>query len=70
MKSLTRALGLDILKDSYAYSSDPALGHISAQKVADRWVRTTCGYCSVGCGMRIGVKDGVAVTVRGDENIR
>lgn len=67
MKSLTRALGLDILKDSYAYSSDPTFGHISAQKVADRWVRTTCGYCSVGCGMLIGVKDGVAVTVRGDE---
>ena len=25
---------------------------------ADRWVRTTCGYCSVGCGMLLGVRDG------------
>ena len=30
--------------------------------VAERWVKTTCGYCSVGCGMYIGVRDGRAVT--------
>ncbi len=65
---LTRALGLDILKESYAYSSDPEVGHIASQKVADHWVRTTCGYCSVGCGMLIGVKDDRAVTVRGDDD--
>lgn len=64
---VTRALGLDILKDTYAYSSDPSVGYISSQKVADRWVRTTCGYCSVGCGMLIGVRDDRAVTVRGDD---
>jgi anaerobic selenocysteine-containing dehydrogenase len=64
---LTRALGLDILKETYAYSSDPSVGYISSQKIADRWVRTTCGYCSVGCGMLIGVKDDRAVTVRGDD---
>jgi anaerobic selenocysteine-containing dehydrogenase len=29
-------------------------------------VATTCGYCSVGCGMFIGVKDGRAVSVRGN----
>lgn len=33
-----------------------------------QWVRTTCGYCSVGCGMEIGVRDGSAVTVRGDHD--
>ena len=27
---------------------------------------TTCGYCSVGCGMFVGVKDGRAVSVRGN----
>ena len=32
----------------------------------DRWVPTTCGYCSVGCGMFIGVKNGRAVGVRGN----
>lgn len=64
---LARTLGLDILKQDYAYGTDPAVGHISAQKIADRWVSTTCGYCSVGCGMLIGVKDDRAVTVRGDD---
>ena len=34
--------------------------------LADRWVPTTCGYCSVGCGMFIGVRDGRAVSVRGN----
>ena len=33
---------------------------------ADRWVATTCGYCSVGCGMLVGVKEGRAVAVRGN----
>ena len=32
----------------------------------DRWVRTTCGYCSVGCGMLLGVRDDKAVAVAGD----
>ena len=40
---------------------------MSAQKIPDRWVKTTCGYCSVGCSMLIGVKDGQAVSVRGDK---
>lgn len=42
------------------------VGHISAQKNADHWVKTTCGYCSVGCGMLLGVRDSKVVTSRGD----
>src|SRR5215216_4702410 len=61
-----RALGLDILSDKYAYVSDPVHGYMAAEKAADKWVSTTCGYCSVGCGMLIGVKDGRAVSVRGN----
>src|SRR5690349_3717521 len=64
--SLKRQLGLDILEEKYAYASDPIMGHTSEQKIPDTWVSTTCGYCSVGCGMFIGVKDGRAVTVRGN----
>ncbi|HUK34641.1 MAG TPA: molybdopterin-dependent oxidoreductase, partial [Vicinamibacterales bacterium] len=64
--SLRRALGLDILADRYAYSHDPVAGYTSAKRVPDRWVPTTCGYCSVGCGMFIGVKNGRAVSVRGN----
>jgi assimilatory nitrate reductase catalytic subunit len=65
---LRRLLGLDIAREKYAFGRDPAVGHISAQKVADSWVKTTCGYCSVGCGMLVGVRDGKAVTSRGDPN--
>lgn len=61
-------IGLDIAREKYAFSKDPAVGHISTQRVADKWVKTTCGYCSVGCGMLIGVRDGKAVTSRGDPN--
>jgi assimilatory nitrate reductase catalytic subunit len=61
-----RALGLDILPEKYSYVSDPAFGYMAAEKAADKWVATTCGYCSVGCGMYIGVKDGKAVSVRGN----
>ena len=66
MTVLGRALGLDTRAQQYAYAVDPVMGHTAARKIPDRWVRTTCGYCSVGCGMFIGVKDGRAVSVRGD----
>lgn len=69
MKTLTRirrTLGFDTRKDKYAFEKDPQFGHISADRVADTWVKTTCGYCSVGCGMLVGVRDGRAVTVRGN----
>ncbi len=65
---LKRQLGLDTLREKYSYSSDPVMGFTSSQKIPDRWVATTCGYCSVGCGMFVGVKDGKAVSVRGNPN--
>ncbi len=64
--NLKRLLGLDIAAERYAYGTDPVTGYVSAQTMADRWVPTTCGYCSVGCGMFIGVKGGRAVSVRGN----
>jgi assimilatory nitrate reductase catalytic subunit len=64
--TLKQMLGLDTRADRYAYGVDPVVGHLSAQKIPDKWVSTTCGYCSVGCGMFIGVKDGKAVSVRGN----
>ncbi|HEX7893110.1 MAG TPA: molybdopterin-dependent oxidoreductase, partial [Terriglobales bacterium] len=68
MKSLKRQIGLDILSDKYSYGTDPEYGYTSAQKIPDRWVSTTCGYCSVGCGMFVGVKDNRTVAVRGNPN--
>ena len=65
---LSRMLGFDILGDKYAYGRDSEIGYTAAEKIPDRWVPTTCGYCSVGCGMYVGVKDGKAVSVRGNED--
>jgi anaerobic selenocysteine-containing dehydrogenase len=64
--NLRRLLGLDTARRKYAYAHDAIMGHISEHRVADRWVKTTCGYCSVGCGMLVGVRDGRAVTARGN----
>ena len=59
--TLKRLLGLDTRADRYSYATDQVAGYVSAQKVPDKWVATTCGYCSVGCGMFIGVKGNRAV---------
>jgi assimilatory nitrate reductase catalytic subunit len=64
--TLKEMLGLDTRADRYTYGVDPVAGYVSSQKIPERWVSTTCGYCSVGCGMFIGVKDGRAVSVRGN----
>jgi assimilatory nitrate reductase catalytic subunit len=64
--NLKRLAGLDTLADHYAYAEDPAFGYVSASRVADRWTATTCGYCSVGCGMLIGTREGRAVAARGN----
>ena len=52
--TLKQMLGLDTRADRYEYGVDAAAGYTSAQKIPDRWISTTCGYCSVGCGMFIG----------------
>jgi anaerobic selenocysteine-containing dehydrogenase len=49
-----------------AYVADERFGPLHDSRAADTWVRTTCGYCAVGCGMYLGVKDGRAVAVQGD----
>jgi assimilatory nitrate reductase catalytic subunit len=59
-------LGTDHGGDRYTYVDEPGRGPVSASRAVDRWVRTTCGYCSVGCGMLLGVRDGRAVAVQGD----
>ncbi|MGE0393568.1 MAG: molybdopterin oxidoreductase family protein, partial [Vicinamibacterales bacterium] len=63
---LARLLGLDNASADYAFGVDPVTGYTSERRIAERWVSTTCGYCSVGCGMQIGVADGKAVAVRGN----
>jgi assimilatory nitrate reductase catalytic subunit len=66
ISKIKRAAGIDTAQEKYAYGKDERFGKVSASRVADQWVKTTCGYCSVGCGMLIGVKDGKAVAARGN----
>jgi len=39
------------------YRDSGGFGIVHGSRVPDRWVRTTCGYCSVGCGIEVGVVD-------------
>ena len=59
-----RTLGLDNLSEEYAFARHDSTGYTSAKKIPGHWVPTTCGYCSVGCGIEIGVKDGRAIASR------
>lgn len=66
LQKLLRKLGLDTAAEKYRYGIDSRFGFMSQAKIPDKWIKTTCGYCSVGCGMYLGVKNGRAVSVRGD----
>lgn len=59
-------LGTDIKTDKYKKVDDAKFGKISKFKTPDEWVRSTCGYCGVGCGLYIGIKDGRPVYTKGD----
>ncbi|MBV8847664.1 MAG: nitrate reductase [Bryobacterales bacterium] len=59
-----RLSGIDTLQKDYAYSRGETTGYTSAKKIPEKWVPTTCGYCSVGCGIEIGVKAGAAIATR------
>jgi len=61
-----RLAGIDIRSDKYTYAKDPAFGYTAASRIPERWVKTTCGYCSVGCGMLLGVRNNQAVAARGN----
>ena len=65
---IKRWSGLDIRSNKYSYGRDPRFGYTAASRIPDSWVKSTCGYCAVGCGMLIGVKEDRIVSIRGDEN--
>jgi len=66
LAKLKNFLGVDIKTDKYKKADDAMFGKISNFKTPDEWVRSTCGYCGVGCGLYIGVKDGRPVYTKGD----
>ncbi len=67
IQKLKKLLGMDIREKEYAYGYAPEYGYVSAKKIPEKWVKSTCGYCSVGCGMILGVKGNSIVSVRADE---
>ena len=66
LNKIKNFLGTDIKTDKYKKRDDAKFGKISNFKTPDEWVRSTCGYCGVGCGLYIGVKDGRPVYTKGD----
>lgn len=66
VENVQRLLGLGHGGERYGYGVDDLVGPVSESRRPDRWVKTTCGYCSVGCGMLAGERDGRMVAVRGD----
>ena len=66
VQNILDRLGLHTHEEQYRYAVDPKFGVMNKGKIPEKWVKTTCGYCSVGCGMLIGVRDGQAVSVKGD----
>ncbi|MCF6200887.1 MAG: nitrate reductase [Hydrogenimonas sp.] len=65
-KKIKDFLGLDIKEQKYALVDDPFFGKVAKEKAPEKWVRSTCGYCGVGCGLYIGVKNEDPVYVKGD----
>ena len=64
---LKNFLGLSTHEEAYALASDPTFGKVPSAKGIVRWVRSTCGYCGVGCGLYIGVNaQGDPVMTKGD----
>lgn len=59
-------LGVDVKNKKYALIDDKIFGKVSLEKAPTSWVRSTCGYCGVGCGLYIGVKNGKPVYTKGD----
>lgn len=59
-------LGIDIKNDKYSLVDDEVFGKVAREKAPDKWVRSTCGYCGVGCGLYIGVKNDKPVYTKGD----
>ena len=59
-------LGVDIKNDKYSLVDDKVFGKVAKEKAPTSWVRSTCGYCGVGCGLYIGVQNGKPTYTKGD----
>ncbi len=60
----------DMIKGTAALVALTAIGVPCRAKANNdvQWVKSVCRYCGTGCGVMIGVKDGKAVSIKGDPN--
>ncbi len=65
-KFVNKILNNDIKEEKYSLSDDATFGKIATVKKVDKWVKSTCGYCGVGCGLYIGVQGDKPVYTKGD----
>ena len=63
---IKKLLGTNIQNEKYALVDDEKFGKVAASNAPTKWVKSTCGYCGVGCGLYIGTKEGKPVLVKGD----
>ncbi len=66
IEKIKNFLGFDVKLKENEMVDDPIFGKLPRAKKPDHWVKSTCGYCGVGCGLYIGVKDGKATLTKGD----
>jgi len=66
IEKIKNFLGVDIKNEKYKLVNDCMFGKIPQEKKPDKWIRSTCGYCGVGCGLYIGVKEGNPVCTKGN----
>ena len=66
IEKIKNFLGFDVKLKENEMVDDPIFGKLPRAKKPDQWVKSTCGYCGVGCGLYIGVKDGKATLTKGD----
>ncbi len=66
INKIKNLMGMDIKEDKYALEKDSTFGKVSKEKAPTKWVRSTCGYCGVGCGLYIGVQNGKPTYTKGD----
>ncbi len=66
INKIKKFLKIDTNRDKYLLSDDEIFGKVAKERKPDKWIKSTCGYCGVGCGLYIGVKNGEAVYTKGD----
>ncbi len=66
INNIKNILGLNIKNKKYSLKDDQIFGKVATHNAPSKWIKSTCGYCGVGCGLYIGVKNGKPILTKGD----